>query len=126
MGQQQIQAQLMQQGVLVESMRQLPEFRDMADLAGDIPLDGVDSEDESQPSTLTRRREPDEYSNSTLGTSAKVCVEFGVEPHAPDFRKDDFSSLPEWEELMKRGGINGEDTGEPSIQSPKSSALCDP
>lgn len=150
--QQQVQAQLMQQRVLVESLRQLPQFRNMAPTAsgpgssematdpddakwqhvigpdpiGDTPADDPESgeEDKSLKSAVTpNRQEDDKTSNSTLGTTTKVYVDFSTDLTNASDRKDNVTMLLEWDELMKRGGIGNEDTGEPSISSPKMSTI---
>jgi hypothetical protein len=144
--QQQIQVQLKQQRVLVESIRKLPQFSHMApstsdplqqdaeawrsfqhvvgpDPVGDTPADDPESEEDatSVKSMLDRQNTSDEkMSNSTLGTTTKVYVDFSADVASLPEKKGDLGGLLEWDELMKRGGISGEDTGEPSIQSPKS------
>lgn len=143
--QQQIQEQLRHQRVLVESIRQQPQFRDIdvighselarensfnvqhvlqvgVDPVGDSPIEDPDTEDESKSIKSNRdraRENDDQQSNSTLGTTTKVYVDFH-DHCAPEAKKDDLSSLLELDALMKRGGASGEDTGEPSIQSPRS------
>lgn len=142
--QRQIQAQLLQQRSLVETIRQLPQFHDMApsspsgtsirnrdpmhavqhvqgpDPVGDIPVEDPEREEESKSIASSRENE-EKKSNSTLGTTTKVYVDF-KEPTAPEAQKDELSMLLELDDLMKRGGVSGEDTGEPGIESPKSMA----
>mmetsp|Transcript_59810 Transcript_59810/g.112908 ORF Transcript_59810/g.112908 Transcript_59810/m.112908 type:complete len:475 (-) Transcript_59810:96-1520(-) len=157
--QQQVQAQLMQQRVLVESLRQLPQFRNMSPTAtgsgsleteggdadsaklshvigpdpiGDTPAeDPENGEDKSPKAVLPRQnsippradsQSDEKTSNSMLGTTTKVYVDFSTEQtNTSERSKDNLALLLEWDELMKRGGISHEDTGEPCIASPKQS-----
>lgn len=164
--QQQVQAQLMQQRVLVESLKQLPQFRNISpaapgsgalememdigdadaahiwshvigpDPVGDTPAEDPESgQDAALMKALLSRQNStparadslndDRASNSTLGTTTKVYVDFGAEQMTPSEKnKGSVAQLLELDELMKRGGTSHEDTGEPSIDiaSPKQSA----
>jgi len=136
--QQHIQAQLKEQRMIVEKYKQIPELRhsglfnsdslataapsasseDMStqDLDSsrrhlDDPTQALEDDSEAKPSILRSERTTD----SLLGTTTKVHVDFGDPYLSDEMTRDELSSLVD--ELMKRGGIDGEDTGEPSIES---------
>lgn len=151
--QQQIQAQLQQQRLLVDSIRQLPQFAHMAapslgesdpsaqafvdaeflrslqhmvgpDPVGDTPAADLESEEDARTASDGQNRDNDDkISSSTLGTTTKVYVDFSGDASSIE-KKELAGGLLELDELLRRGGAAG-DTGEPSIASPRSSVGVD-